>query len=51
MIFKGRLVARVEHDFEFDAESVEEAEELADTIGPGDIVELYDIEIEWQDWD
>lgn len=45
--YKGRWVARVEQDFEVDAEDLDEAMDLLeDEMMPTNVVELLDIEVE-----
>lgn len=46
LTFKGRWTARVEQDFEIEAESEKEAREyLAQEMSPRNVVELMDFEV------
>lgn len=50
MIWKGRWTARVEQDFEVEADTRAQAEKLLEAeLSPRHVVELLDIETEWED--
>lgn len=50
--YKGKWTARVDQDFEIEAESREEAEQLLEQeIAPHRVAELLDIETEFEDED
>lgn len=48
--FRGRWTARVEQDFEVEAETREEAEALLDQeMNPRNVVELLDFQAKWEE--
>ena len=52
MIYRGRWTARVEQDFEVEADTEEQARALVDEeMSPRNVIELMDFEVEFEEED